>query len=228
MVWGAIAVGYKSPLLCFDTTCTQDSYIKMLTENNIIEDLDGQFGSLEYIFQQDNVPPHVAKKTLAWLDEKVLLMENWPPHSPDLSPIETMWVIAKSRLDTSGVTTKQELFSRVRDVWDSIPQSFCDNMVSSFEARSRAVSSLCGDSLNGHWGYVHKLHILLQNTPIEKIDNEILQLELVGRGLRQKIRDRADEELLVFISRCILYFRPMLDINEFTPRLCVIRESLHE
>lgn len=88
-----------------------------------------------------------------------------------------MWAITKARVDTTGVTTKHDLFERVRQVWDEIPQSFVDNMASSFEARLRTVIRLCGDSLNGHWLYVHKIHILLQRYAIEEIDAAIEAME---------------------------------------------------
>ena len=180
MVWGAIAMGYKSPLLCFTKTCTQDTYIEILSKNAIIEGLDQLFGPFEYVFQQDNAPPHVARKTQEWFSGKLNLLTNWPPHSPDLSPVEMMWALAKAKIDTTGVETAQGLFERVEAVWNSIPQSVVDNMVSSFEARLRAVSLLRGDSLNGRWGYVHRIHVLIRTTPVERLDEEVMKLEIGG------------------------------------------------
>ena len=177
MVWGAIGVGYKSPLLVFEGNCNKESYISLLEENGIIPGLNALFGEREFVFQQDNAPPHVAKQTVDWLQERVHLLTSWPPHSPDLSPVEMMWAITKARVDTTGVTTKEDLFESVRRVWDEIPQSFVDNMASSFEARSRTVIRLYGDSLNGHWLYVHKIHILLQRCAIEEIDTAIEAME---------------------------------------------------
>ena len=177
MVWGAISTGYKSPLLCFSETCTQDSYMELLAEHRIFEELDLTYGHKQYLFQQDNAPPHVARRTLEWLEDKVYLLTDWPPHSPDLSPVEMMWALAKARIDTSDVRTAADLFHKVKEVWKSIPMNMVDNMVSSFEARLRAVCTLRGDSLNGHWGYVHRIHVLVSTTPIEKIDEEVMKLD---------------------------------------------------
>ena len=192
MVWGAIGVGYKSPLLVFEGNCNKESYISLLEENGIIPGLNALFGEREFVFQQDNAPPHVAKQTVDWLQERVHLLTSWPPHSPDLSPVEMMWAITKARVDTTGVTTKHDLFERVRQVWDEIPQSFVDNMASSFEARLRTVIRLCGDSLNGHWLYVHKIHILLQRYAIEEIDSAIEAMEWATSKTSQE-RDACEE-----------------------------------
>ena len=177
MVWGAISMGYKSPLLCFSETCTQDSYMELLAEHRIFEELDLTYGHKQYLFQQDNAPPHVARRTLEWLEDKVYLLTDWPPHSPDLSPVEMMWALAKARIDTSDVRTAADLFHKVEEVWKSIPRDVVDNMVSSFEARLRAVCTLRGDSLNGHWGYVHRIHVLVSTTPVEDIDEEVMKLD---------------------------------------------------
>ena len=178
MVWGAIAVGYRSPLLCFDTNCDQRSYRRILEDNGIIPQLNKQFGVRQFLFQQDNAPPHVAKNTLEWLESEVHLLHGWPAHSPDLSPVEMMWALCKAKVDTTGVKDKKGLFDAVAKVWYEIPGAVIDNMASSFEARLRAVISLCGDSLNGHWVYVHKIHVLMKSVPVEKLDDAIQKLDI--------------------------------------------------
>jgi len=50
----------------------------------------------EGMFQQDGARVHTSKATIAWLDTNIkhyIPPENWPPNSPDLSPIENIWSI---------------------------------------------------------------------------------------------------------------------------------------
>ena len=48
----------------------------------------------DFIFQQDGARSHTAKHTMAYFDEnlpeqaEILLPEDWPPHSPDLNPMD--------------------------------------------------------------------------------------------------------------------------------------------
>lgn len=162
MVWGAIGLGYKSPLVMFEKTCTQKSYLELLEnkdeEPGAIQKIDNVYGHRQWIFQQDNAPPHTAKTVKRWLRGKVRLMANWPPRSPDLSPIEHCWSLCKSRIDVSAVRTQQDLFVEVCRAWDAIPQEQIDALVTSFEARLRATLELEGATLNGKWQYVRKWH----------------------------------------------------------------------
>ena len=50
----------------------------------------------EGLFQQDGARAHTSKATIAWLDADIkyyIPPEDWPPNSPDLSPIENVWSI---------------------------------------------------------------------------------------------------------------------------------------
>ena len=201
MVWGAIGVGYKSPLLCFDENCNQVSYMKILQDNRIIDGLDEIFGQFQYIFQQDNAPPHVAKRTVAWLSDKVHLLTNWPPHSPDLSPVEMMWALMKSKINVDDVHSKGELFTRVQEIWNEIPQDMVDNMASSFEARLRACLYLRGE--------------LTQSTSIEDIDAAVQQLE-VRRTNQINVPEEISEESspLIEMARIECEFTQELEEEE--------------
>ena len=68
-----------------------------------------------FIFQQDNAPPHSAKATKEYLEDKKIPLLEWPPHSPDLSPIENIWGIMTKKVYANGKTYKN-----VNDLWDAI------------------------------------------------------------------------------------------------------------
>ncbi|PRD28384.1 UNVERIFIED_CONTAM: tc3a [Trichonephila clavipes] len=48
------------------------------------------------IFQQDNARPHVAKPVRDFCSAQHMQLLPWPAYSPDMSPIERMWLIGVS------------------------------------------------------------------------------------------------------------------------------------
>lgn len=63
MVWGAIVIGWRSPLILVKDRLNADGYIPMLNENDIFQSLNGHFGEKNFFFEQDGAPSHTAKKT---------------------------------------------------------------------------------------------------------------------------------------------------------------------
>ena len=102
MVHGAIFGSEKVIFyLKFDKGCINAvDYIQILKKQQIPE-LVKQNG---LIYQCDNAPVHTAKITKAefatWLyaNGKKATILNWPPHSPDLNPIEMVWAIMKQNM----------------------------------------------------------------------------------------------------------------------------------
>ena len=91
-VWGGItSAGLVGPFF-FESTVTDDSYLKMSQEKvwSVIsqgEDIG------ELYFQQDGAPPHYATIVHNWLNDNFPNRwigrrgpVEWPPRSPDLSP----------------------------------------------------------------------------------------------------------------------------------------------
>ena len=69
-------------------------YVELLERHGIVEFLLGIGNNA--IFQQDGAPCHTARSTRLWFESKnVTLLRGWPANSPDLSPIEQIWGIAK-------------------------------------------------------------------------------------------------------------------------------------
>jgi len=73
------------------------------------------------LFQQDG-----ARATIAWLDAyiKHYIPEDWPPNSPDLSPIENVWsIMATAVYGDPEPQSLQALKHRLQKAWKSISLS---------------------------------------------------------------------------------------------------------
>jgi hypothetical protein len=89
-----------------------ESYIEMLCERCILKVLNDKFGQKCYWWQQDNAPAHKLAAELLPAHVRVL---RWPPHSPDLSPIEHMWALVKKRLRGRKFADEDALFAAMSE-----------------------------------------------------------------------------------------------------------------
>jgi hypothetical protein len=159
MVWAAIGPNFKSELIFIDGYIDSNAYVNLLIDTRIYEILEGMFGKYGYTFQQDNAKPHTSRATLEALNElDIPLLEVWPPRSPDLSPIEMIWALLKSRCDLSSIRCPQDLDNALKEAWDSIDLETVNHYIDSFLARLTVCTQINGASLNGHWATVHDLH----------------------------------------------------------------------
>ncbi|ORD98996.1 TCB2 [Hepatospora eriocheir] len=63
----------------------------------------------EFILQQDNDPKHTSNVVKDWFDEKNIDVLPWLPQSPDMNPIEHIWVYMKMCLRGKGKLNKKIL-----------------------------------------------------------------------------------------------------------------------
>jgi hypothetical protein len=155
MVWGAIGIGFHGPLIRCPPSVNQDTYRDILTQSRIFETLSNRFSHEGHWWQQDNAPPHQPVRRELAQRLKVL---KWPPYSPDLSPIEQMWAAIKRKLKGRKFRNEDELFQAIAQAWADIPQGEIDNLCSSVRARCQFCAQYGGQSLNGHWTEVHRVH----------------------------------------------------------------------
>ena len=92
MVWGCIFWCGLLMLRKIEGTLTSAKYCELL-EKDVFPTLKAYFE--DYWLQQDNTRPHCSKSTMSFFEENDVKLLEWPPYSPDLSPIEKIWSIMK-------------------------------------------------------------------------------------------------------------------------------------
>ena len=99
------------------------------------------------MFMQDGAKPHTAKATYAYLRrKKVSLLENWPPRSPDLNPIENLWSIVERKVSEREVPprTAEELIEAVHEEFNRVPVDTINDLVLGFNDRCARVAARDG------------------------------------------------------------------------------------
>jgi DDE superfamily endonuclease len=90
------------------------------------------------IFMQDNASIHTAQKVTQRFDDEGILVLDWPPYSPDMSPIEHMWARMKgwiiqhypelSKLGKSQAAYDQ-LARVMEEIWGAVDQEYIDSLI---------------------------------------------------------------------------------------------------
>ena len=144
MAWGAISYHGKTSLVWVEDYqeygtkgggYDAEAYIAVLED--VRAELEQRAGRGWWL-QQDGATPHTAEITQEYLREEKFLFipkEDWPPNSPDLSPIEDVWGVMDHRLKIARPKTLGELKEIVTQIWDGIAPAVCQKMIDSIPSR---------------------------------------------------------------------------------------------
>lgn len=104
--------------------------------------------------QQDNDPTHpkvAARKVAAWNGSPLkgfrVELFSWPPHSPDLSPIENVWGIVQRQVDAMGCKNFKEFEQAVLEKLKHFPRQTLVKMYNSMNKRMELVIKANGDRI---------------------------------------------------------------------------------
>ena len=141
MVWGCMGWNGVGILTEVQGIMDAEQYCEILEHG-----LEKSFKKLgleegERIFQQDNDPKHTSKRASKWLDDNNIEVMTWPAQSPDINPLEHLWVDLKKSLRKYSTPPKgvHELWDRVVVEWNKIPPETCQNLIESMPRRIQAV-----------------------------------------------------------------------------------------
>ena len=139
MVWGAMSYRGTGLLYHVKGNLNGAGYIKILQDCAIpTAHLLGYVD--DYWYQDDGAPCHRGWIVKDWqLENDFRCLENWPPQSPDINPIENLWHDIKLDLKRRQHHNHRELANNVRDCWNSVTTERCQTLVRSMPKRIQAV-----------------------------------------------------------------------------------------
>lgn len=141
MIWGCLTA-YGPGFMCKINGIMDQHVYKQILEDYLLQTIKWyKMDPERIIFQQDCDSKHKARSTQEWLDKQPFDILEWPPQSPDLSPIENLWAILKRKLNQydhppNGVI---ELWERIEEKWNEISKEDCLRLVESMPNRIKAV-----------------------------------------------------------------------------------------
>lgn len=100
------------------------------------------------VFMHNNAPVHTAGAVQATLDELGVEMMTWPPHSPDLNPIENLWALMKQKIyqlypelehAPNTAASKEPLIEIAKEAWYMLEDRFLVRLSETMPNRVKAV-----------------------------------------------------------------------------------------
>ena len=138
MVWGCMAADGVGQLQFIEDTMDKFAYLNILKEN--LRQSAAKLGlPTTYSFQQDNDPKHTANIVKLWLLYNCPKQLHTPPQSPDLNPIEHLWILLERKLRKHSITSREMLRSIFQTEWSNISTIETARLVESMPRRLQEV-----------------------------------------------------------------------------------------
>ena len=119
MVWGCVSgAGGMGKFKRIEGKVDAEDYCRIL-RHQTAPTMIRQGVRQSFIFVQDNAPVHTAKKIHDFLEWNGCDVLDNPTQSLDLNPLENIrWAIEKALLDKPLPSNANDLFDKIKEVWD--------------------------------------------------------------------------------------------------------------
>jgi transposase len=139
MVWGSFCGSGRGGIWFMpkNTTINGQVYLSILQDK-----LETHMGILNCTtFQHDGAPCHRAATVTRWINgQGINILGPWPGSSPDLNPIENLWMYMKRKVAEEHPTSEVSLVEAIKRVWvNHISPAYCETLVNSMPGRLKAV-----------------------------------------------------------------------------------------
>ena len=152
MVFGMFSTQGTTPLVRLQTRVNAQIY-KNIVQDHVVPIIQNS-GFDRATFMQDNAPCHKAKVVMSYLSEQDFEIMDWPPQSPDLNPIENLWMTLGVKVMERNPTNTEDLWVKLQEEWSKISIEDCQELIRSCSRRCAAVIESKG-SFTKYWLYLY-------------------------------------------------------------------------
>ncbi|KAK3561446.1 hypothetical protein QTP86_002827 [Hemibagrus guttatus] len=133
-VWGGFSASGQGRLHIIQGNLNSQDYQQILEENLLPSVRELKLGQ-KWVMQQDNDPKHFSKSTKEWLKRKRFHTLDWPSQSPDINPIEMLWLDLKWAVHARCPSNLSQLAEFCKEEWAKIPKDRCERLVRGYRRR---------------------------------------------------------------------------------------------
>lgn len=129
------------PLTVIKGTVNGEKYRKILQDHFLPYVADRNHRGIPTILQDDNAPVHRAKIVQSWKQQNHVESLEWPAQSPDINPIENVWMELKKAIGNRNPPprTVSELEAAIEEEWQCMPVNVVKKLIESMPRRLSAV-----------------------------------------------------------------------------------------
>jgi hypothetical protein len=146
MVWGAIALGKKSKLVVMDRSRrTATDFVDQVYDGSLLEFME-EF--VDPVLMEDGAPVHRSNAPKEWREHHSLQKMVWPAQSPDMNPIENLWMQMKNKVSKKHTPnmTLENFTKSIQEAWEEITIEEIDKLIMSMPTRIKTLVKQKGKS----------------------------------------------------------------------------------
>lgn len=115
--------------------------LKRLLTNNVVKSAQQLYGDNfhNWWFLHDNDKKFTSGLVKKWCFDNGIQCLDFPPYSPDLNPIEHIWVDLKKAVDKRNPASLEQLKTIIKEEWEKLKPERCAKLIASMRKRCENV-----------------------------------------------------------------------------------------